>query len=171
MRDGEAGTDQRSIRIVESAGSTLGGEGGGPRDIPSSGGGTWRGDGATSDMSTSEEQEQGQEEGAKFRCEMLAERFQRLIQVEAPSWSAGEKTGWMWRPDRCQGPMWEARVWEGLSGQQQRYLGSKPPALSSCLLSPFPPLSLSQGRFGPQRRTEDRVSGKSQILPAVGLPF
>ena len=35
VRDGEAGTDQRSIRIVESAGSTMGGEGeGGPRDIP-----------------------------------------------------------------------------------------------------------------------------------------
>ena len=43
-------------------------------------------------MGTLEEKEQGQEEQAKFRCEMLAERCPGNIQVEAPSWSTGEKT-------------------------------------------------------------------------------
>ena len=48
---------------------------GGLRDIFYSDGGTRMDDRAVSDISTSEEQEQGQEERAKFRCEMLAERY------------------------------------------------------------------------------------------------
>ena len=31
---------------------------------------------------------------------MLSEKCLRDIQVEAPSWSAGEKTGWTWSSDR-----------------------------------------------------------------------
>lgn len=38
-------------------------------------------------MGTLEEKEQGQEEQAKFRCEMSAMRCPGNIQVEAPSWS------------------------------------------------------------------------------------
>lgn len=76
VRHGEAGRDQRGISIMESEVSTMGGEGeGGRRDIFSSDGGIRMDDRAVSDISTSEEREQGQEERAKFRCEMLAERY------------------------------------------------------------------------------------------------
>ena len=76
VRHGEAGRDQRGISIMESEVSTMGREGeGGLRDIFYSDGGTRMDDRAVSDISTSEEQEQGQEERAKFRCEMLAERY------------------------------------------------------------------------------------------------
>ena len=54
----------------------MGGEGeGGLRDITDPDGWTRMDDRAASDISTSEEQEQGQEERGKFRCEMLAERY------------------------------------------------------------------------------------------------
>lgn len=76
VRHGEAGRDQRGISIMESEVSAMGGEGeGGLRDIFNSDGGTRMDDRAVSDISTSEEQEQGQEERTKFRCEMLAERY------------------------------------------------------------------------------------------------
>lgn len=92
VRDGEERTSERGIRIMGSTGTIMIWGEGGTKDIHFAGEGTWRDDGAVSDMGSLEEKEQGQEEQAKFRCEMLAERCQGNIQVEAPTWNAGEKT-------------------------------------------------------------------------------
>lgn len=63
VRGREKGTNQRGIKIMGSTGSTMEGEGEEEQKTsPSSDGGTWRDDGTISDMSMSEEKEQGQQE-------------------------------------------------------------------------------------------------------------
>lgn len=51
---------------------------------------------------------------------MMAERYLWNIQVEAPSWSIGEKTHWTRRSDRSQWDYGATWVWVGLSGYEQR---------------------------------------------------
>lgn len=49
--------------------------------------------------------------------------------------------------------------------------GANPSNTALPSLFPIPSLSCHQGRCGCQGKTEDRVSGKSQVLPSVKLPF